>query len=110
MTRLTLDLPTDLFERLRAEAANAGKPMEAIALEWLARPPVDRSTASTTEAPRDFVTAALRDAGLLTELTRQERRRSSRTTASLDDVRAALDRDSGAPLSELIEEMRGPRE
>lgn len=55
------------------------------------------------------VTEALLAAGLLTELAPEEKRRAEATTVTLPEVRAALDRAAGKPLSELIIEMRGPK-
>ncbi len=46
-------------------------------------------------------------AGLLTELSPEEKQRAAQSAATLEEVRAALDRAGGKPLSELILEMRG---
>ena len=110
MTRLTLDLPPELFQRLRAEADDSGKPVHVVALEWLARPTARDSSTASVGPHRDSVIHALRGAGLLTELTEQERQRAARSSATLEEIRAVLDRDDGAHLSTLIEEMRGPKE
>lgn len=48
--------------------------------------------------------------GLLTALTADEKQRAADVTATLSEVRAALDRTTGKPLSEVIIEMRGPKE
>jgi hypothetical protein len=59
---------------------------------------------------RDRATAALRAAGLLTELSPAEKARAAQSTLTLDEARAILDRAGGKPLSEIILEMRGPKE
>jgi hypothetical protein len=38
------------------------------------------------------------------------KKRARQATMSLEEIRAALDRAGGQPLSELILEMRGPKE
>lgn len=63
-------------------------------------------------APQGSVTksarAILAENGLLTTLGPAMQRRSLEQV-SLDDVRAALGRAAGKPLSEIIIEQRGPR-
>ncbi len=116
MTTLTLDLPTDLYERLRAEAERLGKPVATVAQEWLAErldtptPAPREDAAPESLSDRDRSTAALRAAGLLTELGPEMKKRAARSTATLEQVSAALDRAGGKPLSEIILEMRGPKE
>lgn len=104
MTTLTLELSPELYERLRTEAERQGKPAQDVAREWL----VERLTTSTPMSER--ATEALRAAGLLTELSPEEKRRAVQSTATLEEVSCALDRAEGRPLSELILEMRGPKE
>ncbi len=58
---------------------------------------------------RELVTAALRKAGLLVEISHEEKRRAESSTVTLEEVRAALDAVGGQPLSELIIDMRGPK-
>lgn len=106
MTALLLELAPDLYARLRAEAARQGKPPEGIAQEWLAErlppaPPTDE---------RGRVRAALRAAGLLAEPSPAMVRLADQATMTLEEARAALDRGGGPPLSELILDMRGPKE
>lgn len=120
MAALTLELPPELYARLRAEAEGRGTSAEAVAREWLAErlaspapapagheqqpiPPPDRLS------DRDRMTEVLRAAGMLAELSPEEQRRAEQSTATLEEVRAALDRAGGQPLSELILEMRGAK-
>ncbi len=109
MTTLTLEVPADVYERLHAEARQRGTTVEVVAETWLAeRAPTPQTTpAEPTE--RERAIAALRAAGLLTELSPEEKARAGRSTATLDDVSAALERGGGQPLSEIITEMRGPK-
>ena len=105
MTTLTIDLPSDILERLQAEAARTGKRVEELASELLTeRMPVP--VASERERAREV----LRAAGLLTELGPELKQRAARSTASLEEVSAALSRAGGKPLSEIVIEQRGPKE
>ncbi len=116
MTALTLELPPELYARLRAEADRLGRPAEAVAQEWLAErldtptPAPREDAAPESLSDRDRSTAALRAAGLLTELGPEGKRRAARSRATLEEVSAALSRAGGKPLSEIILEMRGPKE
>src|SRR5436190_3159675 len=64
MTTLTIELPPDLYERLRKEAQQAGRPVEALIEEWLARHFPPPAPGGERERAREV----LRAAGLLTEL------------------------------------------
>jgi hypothetical protein len=59
---------------------------------------------------RERATAALRAAGLLAEPSLAMRRLAAESTLTLEEARAILDRAGGKPLSELVLEMRGPKE
>jgi len=66
-----------------------------------------------TAAPnneRERVRAVLRAAGKLAELTPGEKAIAARSTATLEEVSAALSRPGGRPLSDIVLEMRGPKE
>jgi len=107
MTTLTIDLPSSVYERLRSIAKQQGKPIEIIAREWLAE-----KTASSAQvlSERELLLAALRAAGKLTELSQEEKQLAAQSTLTLDEARAILDRSDSKPLSELILDMRGPKE
>ena len=105
MTQLTLDLPPDLYERLRAEAERVGQPPAAVAQAWLAE-----RLPETPRSGRERGRALLLAAGLLAEPGPEMQRRAARSTATIEEVRAALDRAGGKPLSQEVLEMRGPRE
>ena len=104
MTTLTIDLPTDVYERLRAAAEQQHVTVESIAQEWL----TERSAATKT-SERERLRAALRAAGRLGELSPEEKLRAAQSTLTLEEARAILDRAGGKPLSEIILEMRGPK-
>ena len=119
MTALTLELPPELYARLRAEAERLGRPVQDVAQEWLAErleeaPPATPALGDTpSPAPmsdRDRSTEVLRAAGLLAEPSPEMRRLAAESTMTLEEVSAALSRAGGKPLSELILEMRGPKE
>jgi hypothetical protein len=108
MTMLTLELPTELYERLRLEAEHVGESVQTTAQKLLA----ERLTVPTPAPPgeRERAIAVLRAAGMLAELGPEMKMRAQRSTMTLEEVRAALDKAGGKPLSELILEMRGPKE
>lgn len=106
MTALIVELPPELYARLRAEAERQGKPPEGIAQEWL----TERLDSPTPTYDRERSIAAMRAAGLLVEPSPAMVARASRATMTLEEVSAALDRAGGKPLSEVILEQRGPKE
>ena len=158
MTTLTIQLPPDVYEKLRQRSAETGKSAQTVAEELLAEnlraasgqpsqapatereradamlrkagllrePQRGRSRQERNEAvaryirenpeewaamsERERAITVLRVAGLLTELTPEEKERAKHATMTLEEVRAALDRAGGKPLSEVIIEMRGPKE
>lgn len=115
MTTLTLELAPEVYDRLRAEADRVGRPAEVVVQEWLAErlaapPAATVAPTSTPMSDRERVAAVLRAAGLLVEPSPEERAWAKEQTVTLEEVSAALDRAGGKPLSEIILEMRGPKE
>ena len=113
MTTLTIELPLEVYQRLQHEATRVGTPTEELAQGWL----VERLTPARPDlsppAPpgeRERATEILRAAGLLTELSPEEKVRAAQADLTLEEARAILDRAGGKPLSEIIIEMRGPKE
>lgn len=108
MTALTLDLPPDLYARLREEAARQGKPPEGVVREWLA----ERLSPPPAVSARDTARAALRAAGLLVAepLDGALRGRAAGPASTIETVGAALERAGGRSLSAIIIEQRGPKE
>ncbi|NCC33851.1 MAG: hypothetical protein EOM24_17815 [Chloroflexia bacterium] len=104
MPDLTLAIPADVYQRLHDEALRRGASVEALAAEVLRThlPPAPVSE-------RERVTAVLRAAGLLTELSPEEKERAAQSTLTLEDAQAILNRAGGQPLSEVLLEMRGPK-
>lgn len=106
---VTLELTPDVYKQLGQIAKRGGKSVEATAQDLLTEK-LTSLPASTPLTEREQVRAALRADGLLTELGPEMKKRAAASTMTLDEVRAALDRAGGPPLSELILEMRGPKE
>jgi hypothetical protein len=106
MTTVTIDLPASVYERLHVVAQQQHTTIETIVQEWLA----EKSAADLILSDRDRAIAALRAAGLLTELSKEEKARAAASTATLEAVSAVLARGGGPSLSELVLEMRGPKE
>lgn len=104
MTMIAINLPADLYQRLHAEAQRRGTTVEAAAASLLA------AELQPVQDEKQHVTAALRAAGLLSELSSEEKQRASRSSLTLDEARAILSRPGGKSLSELVLEMRGPKE
>ncbi|MCX7789541.1 MAG: hypothetical protein N2378_02785 [Chloroflexaceae bacterium] len=105
MTTITLDLPPETYQRLLVAAGQRGASVEEVAAKLLVE-----QLADVHLSERDRATAVLREAGLLTELSPEEKERAARSTLTLEEARAILDRAGGKPLSEIILEMRGPKE
>jgi hypothetical protein len=107
MTLLTLELEPELYEHLQREAVQREATIEKTAEALLS----ERLNLSVPPAvsEREKVTAILRAAGLLTELSAEEKKRAEQVDVTLEEVIAALDAAGGQPLSELIIEMRGPK-
>ena len=114
MTALTLQLPPELYERLRAEAQRRGKAPEGMAEAWLAERLVEELRQARTEKleareTRQKVREALRARGILVEPTPAELESAKTVRVTLEEVRALLDETDGPPLSEIIIEQRGPK-
>jgi len=105
MTALTIELPSEVLERLSAQAARAGKSAEALAGEWLA----ERLNPSSPQSERERAREALRAAGLLSEPTAEMRAIAAQSTATLEEIQASFARLGGQPLSEIVIEQRGPK-
>lgn len=108
MTLLTLELTSDLYERLRHRADRLGKTPQQVAESLLAGELAEAPIETAQE--RERVTEVLRAAGLLSSLTLDEKRKAEATTITLLEVQAALDRAGGKPLSKLVIEMRGSKQ
>jgi len=113
MTTLTIELPTDVYTRLSAVATQQGTPIETLAQQWL----TERSAQARTDLPppappgeRERVLAVLRATGLLAESGPELKARAARSKLTLEQAQAILNRAGGKPLSEIILEMRGPKE
>lgn len=109
MTLLTLELEPELYEHLRQEAANRGATVENAAQALLIEGLNCMENSTKLEGKQDQVTAVLKAAGLLTELSAEEKKRAAQVDMTLEEVISALDASNGTPLSELIIEMRGPK-
>lgn len=105
MTTLLLELPPELYERLSQEAEEMGGSVQLVAQRLLE----EQLGLAPAVSERARVTQALRNAGLLAELGQDMLERARNSTASLEEVHAALDASDGKPLSEIVIEMRGPK-
>ena len=110
MTTLVLELSPEIYERLNQEAIAMGETVQGAAQKFLGERLNVSPRRYRSRSERDEVTEALRAAGLLTELGPEMQRRAARSTATLEEVQAALSVPGAKPLSEIIIEMRGPKE
>lgn len=112
MATLTLDLPADVYQHLHRQAQRVGQTAETLAATWVSERvhAVAEALPPAPEDERERAIAALKAAGLLTELTPDEKARARGTTATLEEVQAALARAGGKSISELVDELRGPKE
>lgn len=101
MTTVSLNLPTDLYQQLHAEATRAGQPVDMLVTTWL----TERLATATSERSRAI--EVLKAAGLFAEPSEAMRTRAAQATMSLAEVQTALDRVGGKPLSEVVIEQRG---
>lgn len=113
MGALTLELPSEVLQRLQQEATRTGQPVETLAVTLLTEqmqvPVRHPKVEPAPPGERERIRASLRAAGLLTELGPELKQRAERSTATLEEVEAAFARAGGKPLSEIIDEMRGPK-
>ena len=108
METLTLNMPTDMYQQLTQKASYLGQPPQVVALEWLRErlsPPLPTVPASE----EDIGGQALREAGLLTELSPGLCELAD-PTVSLEEVVAAMSQAAGPSLSEIVLEERRARE
>ncbi|MBI2298264.1 MAG: hypothetical protein HYU66_04810 [Armatimonadetes bacterium] len=104
MASLTIEVPPERLARLRERAEREGTTAEALVEEWVA----ERVPASPQDARR-LAREALRRAGLLAELTDEEKAIANACTVTHEEVRAMMDQCEGPLLSEIVIEQRGPK-
>lgn len=107
MTTLQIELPPKIYEQLRRIADTRGTSVEDLAQAWIAEKTVAEPAPQTQ---RERMRAALYARGLLAEPTEEMRRMAGESTLTLDEARAILDRVGGKPLSEVILELREPKD
>jgi hypothetical protein len=106
MEILTLELSPELYRKLEEEAGRTGQSAETLVVQWLA----ERLSSPAVPSERDRAIAVLQDAGLLTELGPELKWLARESSATLEEVSAALSRPGSKPLSEFILEQRGPED
>ena len=102
MTTHSLEIPQELYDRLRIEATRRGQPVEALAEELL-------ETQLPPPSERARLRELLRVRGMLAELSPELKARAAQATMTLEEVQAAFARAGGKPLSEIVIEQRGPK-
>lgn len=105
MTRVTVELRPDIYDRLQAEAERQGQPVAALVEAWV----VEHLQAPVAPDERERIRAVMAASGLLTNLSPDLQHLAAQSTATLEDVQAAFARAGGPPLSETVLEQRGPK-
>jgi hypothetical protein len=106
---MTIHLSEEVYTLLEAKAKQLGKPATQLVQEHLAEWLLRAKSAEVPRTARERSAAVLQAAGLLTELSSEERERAAQCTATLADVRRSLDHSDGPSLSSIVLEMRGKR-
>lgn len=103
MATVVIELPPETYAALQDRAERAGKSLEALSRELL------ETALQHQAAPARSTREILEAAGMLREIgpTLQSKIIPGVT---LEDVREALSRGGGPPLSEILLEQRGPKE
>jgi hypothetical protein len=106
MASVLVELPGNEYERLQKEAERLGKSPQNLIQEWV----VERLETETPKplTERERAREALRKAGLLTELGPTLLARANASTATLEEVQAALGRVPHPSLSEIVIQQREP--
>jgi hypothetical protein len=103
MTTLMIEVPPETYAELSSIAKQTGRSAADLALaqlqQWLA----------SLHSQPSREQALLREAGLVADPSPEMLQRAAQASMTLSEVRAALDRVGGKPLSEVIIEMRGPK-
>ena len=106
MTNIIVELESTDYERLEAEATRLGKTPDSLIQEWVA----ERLQKPQPEqlSDNELAVRALKEAGLLTELS-PELKKLANPTMTREEVEAALSRD-GVSLSQIVIDGRGPKD
>jgi DNA-binding phage protein len=103
MPTMLLDIPTEIYEQLEAQARQAGTTPEALTRELL------ETALHAQEKPQpQTAREVLQAAGGVRPLS-DALRQQIIPGVTLDEVRKALSEAAGPTLSEIIQEQRGPK-
>ncbi len=105
MTELMIELPAEIYQKLKQEAENSGKSPEKLAQEWLTGRVENPPSQSQRLADREKLRNILAAAGLLSELG-PDLKKMADPTISLEEVQRILGNAGGKPLSEIVIEQR----
>lgn len=101
MSAIVIDLPPDTRRTLEEQASQSGKTPEELSREL-----IERGLHINENPPSPTARDVLARAQKISTLSEAMRRRII-PDIPLDDVRAALNKTSGPPLSEIIIDQRG---
>jgi len=105
VAKLTLELPLELQQLLQRRAARTRKEPRQVAIEILQK---ELAAEEKPRSERERVVEVLQRAGLLRPLS-DELRKIADPAVTHEEVRAALGRAGGKPLSEIVIEQRQER-
>lgn len=103
MNTITIDIPPEVYERLKEQARSAGKAPEVLSRELL-ESALREAKAPPHRTARDVLETLDRVRPLSETL-----RRRIIPGVTLDEVRMALNQTTGPSLSEIVLEQRGPK-
>lgn len=103
MISITIELPTETYKRLEAQARKIGQDPETLSRALLESALQDRETFQSRTARE-----VLKAAGRVRPLSATLRDRII-PTVTLDEVRMIFKQAGGPSLGEIIEDQRGPR-
>ncbi len=104
MAGLLIELPADVYNKLKNKANDLGKSPQELVQEFVISQFEEPSEASLSE--REKGRQALLAGGLLTELGPELKKRANRDTISLEEAQHILGNAGGKTLSEIVIEQR----
>lgn len=104
MADLLIELPSEVFNRLKNKAQDLGKSPQELVQELVISQLNENKEVALTEKERGR--QALLAGGLLTELGPELKQKAAQSTISLEEVQHILSKVGGKPLSEIVTEQR----
>lgn len=104
MADLLIELPIEVYEKLKSKAYNLGKSPQELVQELVISQLDESQTETLSERERGR--QALLTVGILTELGPELKKRASQNIISLEEAQQILRNAKGKTLSEIVIEQR----